>query len=62
MVGNPARSQGPRNGVSRIAVRVLGVQPRALQRHAAGGSVANMGVISTSWSAKKAVDPLLSRD
>ena len=54
MVGNPARSQGFRNGASRIEASALGVQPRALQRRAAGGSVANMGVISTSWSAKKA--------
>jgi hypothetical protein len=43
MVVNPARSQGFRNGVSRIEASALGVQPRALQRRAAGGSVANMG-------------------
>ena len=54
MVGNPARSQGPRNGVNRIEATALGIQPRALQRRTAGGSVANIGVISTSWSAKKA--------
>ena len=40
--------------MNRIETTVLGIQPRALQRRAAGGSVANMGVISTSWSAKKA--------